>query len=124
MDVENFFDSIDHTIMLDMIERVINEKNDLMEELRSPVIDRLVLYLVNKSIIKKASFKSGSKGVLMEDRARNSFLANYDNFMTSPFLDIRTKKSINYRKVLQQRVYEIEKTVLNNYDYKPFVLYT
>jgi CRISPR-associated protein Cas1 len=98
--------------------------NDLMEELRSPVIDRLVLYLINKSIIKKTSFKSCSKGVLMEDSARNSFLANYENFMTAPFLDIRTKKSINYRKVLQQRVYEIERTVLNNYDYKPFVLYT
>ena len=98
--------------------------NDLMEELRSPVIDRLVLYLINKGIIKKTAFKSGQKGVLMKDSARDSFLANYENFMTASFLNIKTKKSTNYRKILQQRVYEIEKAVLNNYDYTPFVLYT
>jgi len=67
---------------------------------------------------------SGQKGVLMKDSARNAFLANYENFMTASFLNIKTKKRTNYRKILQQRVYEIEKAVLNNYDYTPFVLYT
>jgi len=98
--------------------------NDLMEELRSPVINRLVLYLINKGIIKQTAFTSGQKGVLMNDSARNAFLANYENFMTASFLNIKTKKRTNYRKILQQRVYEIEKAVLNNYDYTPFVLYT
>lgn len=48
----------------------------------------------------------------MKDSARNFFLANYENFMTASFLDIKTKKSTNYRKILQERVYEIEKSNL------------
>jgi len=98
--------------------------NDLMEELRSPVVDRLVLYMVNVGAIKLSQFHSkGKKGVLMEDKARETFLSNYEKFMTAYFTDVKSKKQKNYRQILQERVLELERLLLHKSDYTPYLFY-
>ncbi|OEU47692.1 MAG: CRISPR-associated endonuclease Cas1 [Desulfobacterales bacterium S3730MH5] len=98
---------------------------DMMEEFRSPVVDRLVIYLVNKGAIKPSQFTpKGQKGVKMDDRARKSYLANYEKFMTTTFLDVKTKKQKNYRQIIKEKVLEMERALLNNTDYTPYVFYS
>lgn len=98
--------------------------NDLMEELRSPIIDRLVIYLTNKGVVKLSQFSSNKKGIMMDDVARKTFLANYEKFMTATFLDVKTKKRKNYREIILERVKEMEQTVLTKKDYMPYVYYS
>jgi len=98
--------------------------NDLMEELRSPVIDRLVIYLINKRVVKLSQFTPDKKSVRMNDASRKSFLANYNSFMTVPFLDTKTKKQKNYRKILRERAREMEQAVLTNREYIPYIFYS
>ncbi len=51
---------------------------DLMEEFRVPVVDRLVLALINTSVMRPEHFDTqGSGAVLMKDEARRKFLAKY-----------------------------------------------
>ena len=98
---------------------------DMMEEFRSPVVDRLVIYLVNKGAIKPSQFTpKGQKNVKMDDRARKSYLANYEKFMTTTFLDVKTKKQKNYRQIIKEKVLEMERALLNNTDYTPYVFYS
>jgi len=98
--------------------------NDLMEELRSPVIDRLVTYLINKGAVKPNQFTPDKKSVKMNDVSRKTFLSNYENFITTSFLDPKTKKQKNYRKIIKERVREMEKAVLNNENYTPYAFYS
>jgi len=96
--------------------------SDMIEELRSPIVDRLVIYLVNKRIIKPNQFKpAGEKGVKMDDRAKRSFLANYERFMTVNFMDVTTRKRKNFREIIRGQVREIERAILNKSDYRPYV---
>ena len=98
--------------------------NDLMEELRSPVVDRLVLYLINIGAIKPSQFVSkGNKGVLMSDIARETFLSNYEKFMTADFHDAGRKKQTNYRKIIKERVLELERLLLHKSEYSPYLFY-
>ncbi len=97
--------------------------SDLIEELRSPVAERLVLYLINKGVIKTDQFTKKDKGVIMDDTARKNFLANYENFMTSKFIDAKTEKYINFRQVIRERVEQLERAVINNEPYSPFILH-
>lgn len=99
---------------------------DLMEELRSPVVDRLVLYLTNKGVIKPDQFTrtEGRKGVVMNDSALKSYLANYEKFMETSFQDGRTKKNVNFRGILREKVLDLERTLLHNAEYQPYLYFT
>ncbi|RJQ63777.1 MAG: CRISPR-associated endonuclease Cas1 [Desulfobacteraceae bacterium] len=52
---------------------------DMIEELRSPVIDRLVLYLVNTGTIRPCQFSRKDRKLQMNDEARKTFLSNTKN---------------------------------------------
>ena len=55
-------------------------------DLRSPVADRLVMYLINLDVVRPSQFTTeGEKGVRMDDRAVKAYLKNYEKFMTTPF---------------------------------------
>lgn len=64
---------------------------DMMEELRSVVVDRFVLTLINKKMIDDSGFiKKESGAVVMEEETRKSFLVQWQNkkkeTITHPFL--------------------------------------
>jgi len=97
---------------------------DLIEELRSPVIDRLVLYLTNKGAIKPSQFtQKGEKRIVMDNAALTTYLSNYEKFMTTRFADAGTKQQKDYRQILKERVMSLEKTFLENLDYEPYLFY-
>lgn len=98
---------------------------DMIEDLRSPIIDRLVLYLTNKGTIKLSQFAEaeGKKGVRMDDDARRVYLTNYERFMTACFQDRATAKRMNYREVLREKVMGLERALLNGSEYKSYVLH-
>lgn len=99
---------------------------DLIEDLRSPLIDRLVLYLINKGTIKPAQFVQveGKKGVRMDDAARKTYLSNYEKFMTAHFQDPATAKRKDYRGILREKVMGLERSVLNRAEYRPYAYYS
>lgn len=53
---------------------------DLMEEFRTPVVDRLVLAMVNRAQLKPEDFRTEAAGaVLLRDEARKAFLVAYQS---------------------------------------------
>lgn len=98
--------------------------SDVIEELRSPITERLVLYLINKGMIKTTQFSFVDNGVKMDDQSRNNFLANYESFMTGSFLDSKTRTSKNFRQILRERVEALEEVIINGSNYRPFLLYS
>jgi len=99
--------------------------NDMMEELRSPIVDRLVIYLINKGVIKLSHFQETEKnGIRMNEQTIKIYIKNYQKFMTAGFVDRRSRKNTNYREIIQQNVYKLENVLLNNEEYKPYILYS
>ena len=75
-------------------------------------------------MIKTNQFTKKDRDVIMDNMARKNFLANYENFMTSKFIDAKTKKYINFRQVIRERVEQLERAVINNEPYSPFILHS
>lgn len=96
---------------------------DLIEELRSPLIDQLVLYLINTNSIRLEQFSPNEDGVLMDSPAMKTFLSNYEKFMTTDFLNVQSKKRTNYRQIIRDQVNNLEKTLLHNEEYKCYLYY-
>lgn len=98
---------------------------DLIEELRSPLVDRMVLYLLNKKMISPDQFsdEKESAGMRMNDRARRIFLQNYERFVTASFIDPSSSRETTYQHIISDRVTALENLLLHEAQYKPFLFY-
>jgi CRISPR-associated protein Cas1 len=98
---------------------------DLMEEFRSPVVDRLVLYLINLGVVHENQFQSGpdGRGMIMNDTAKNSYLTNYEKFLTTSFVDYRSRKRKTFRQIFKEQVIQLENCLLSDSHYTPFIFY-
>jgi len=91
---------------------------DLMEEFRQPFIDRLVLELINKEVIKPDGFEEREEGLYLTDSARREYLKNYERRMQTKIS--YGEKTLNYREIIYQQVDRFAKALLNQQPYVPF----
>ncbi|MGC8977597.1 MAG: CRISPR-associated endonuclease Cas1 [Candidatus Ratteibacteria bacterium] len=93
---------------------------DLMEEFRQPIIDRLVLEIINKEIIKEDGFKEDEGKIYLNEKSIKEFLAQYEKRMLTEIT--YEDETINYRKLIHHQIRKFEKTIIENKEYKPFEL--
>jgi CRISPR-associated protein Cas1 len=97
---------------------------DLVEEFRHPVIDGLVLTLLNKRSIKESDFHQESNGAFfLNKEAFRRFIALYEERMEKPFLYKQENSYLNYRRLFRNQVENMEKAVLNKGEYQPFLVH-
>lgn len=98
---------------------------DLIEQFRAPMAERLVLYLVNKKIIKKDCFSAeGEHGIVLNQDARKKFLENYEKFVTDYFRYPVSGMRKNFRGLFRDAVMNLEKSILDKQAYQPFIYYS
>lgn len=91
---------------------------DLMEEFRQPIIDRLVLEIINKEIITPDGFEDVEGKIYLNEKSRKQYLAQFERRMQTKIqLD---GKMISYREIIHQQTKKFAKTILENLDYQPF----
>ncbi|WP_017302244.1 CRISPR-associated endonuclease Cas1 [Nodosilinea nodulosa] len=95
---------------------------DLMEEFRSPVVDALVMRLINQKIIRPTDFSwpKENNGVYLTDPARRVFLRHFEQRITEKVTHPDVKEPVSYRRVIQLQVKRYKRAVLGNQPYKAF----
>lgn len=96
---------------------------DLVEELRNPVIDNLVLELISKRMLKAEDFIGDDYGgFFLTSEGKKVFFIQYERRMNREFLHPKNKKPTNIRKVMREQVYSLMKAVEENKPYEPFFI--
>lgn len=96
---------------------------DLMEEFRSPIVDSLMLNLINKNILKKKDFENilGKEGIYLTNSSRRKFLNQFEKRMldqiTHPFLN----EQLSYREAIQLQIRLYKRSLLSSDTYQPFL---
>ncbi|MEO0537692.1 MAG: CRISPR-associated endonuclease Cas1 [Cyanobacteria bacterium P01_A01_bin.123] len=95
---------------------------DLMEEFRSPVVDSLVMRLVNQKIIRPTDFTwpKANQGVYLTGPARRVFLKHFEQRITEKVSHPDVKESITYRRVIQLQIQCYKRALLGNQPYESF----
>jgi CRISPR-associated protein Cas1 len=79
--------------------------SDLIEEFRAPIVDSLVLYLVNGKILTPADFSRLPDGpCLLKDGARKTFLRFFEQKMGTQITHPHTGAVVDYRRCLDLQV--------------------
>ena len=97
---------------------------DLLEPLRAPLCDMLVLHLFNHQIFKKEDFEFNSEdgGTYMKQDGRKEFFREYEMTMTRKFSPKKGDSHVDFRKVIENSVLAVLKAMEGKTDYEFFLM--
>jgi CRISPR-associated protein Cas1 len=97
---------------------------DLMEELRTPVVDRLVLKLVNRRELRESDFQSVGAGEMrLTDAGRKAFLRAYQKSKQTQVRHGFLQRDVDWRQVAHLQARLLARTLRGDLDaYPPFVV--
>lgn len=92
-------------------------------EIFKPVIgDRTIFSVINKGIITSNDFEKSFHGILLNDKGRKKFLQHLEEKLKQTIKHSRLKKQVSYRRLIRLELYKIEKHLMDEEIYKPFVM--
>ena len=96
---------------------------DLMEEFRSPVVDSLVLNIVNHSLFKPQDFDivPSTGGVYLNQSARRIFLKQFEMRINEEVSHPDLQSQVTYRHAIQLQVRRYKRSLLSGIPYESFL---
>jgi CRISPR-associated protein Cas1 len=95
---------------------------DLVEEFRSPIVDALVMRLINRKSFSPTDFTWPNEegGVYLNGTARRVFLQRFEDRLSQPVSHPDIAATVSYRRVLQLQVQRYKNSLLDGPLYEPY----
>ncbi len=94
---------------------------DIAEIFKPIIVDRIIFTLVNKNMIQPNHFVEGSAGVFLNEKGRMIFIQMFDNRLATTIMHRPIARKISYRRLIRLELYKLEKHLLGEKRYVPFV---
>ena len=96
---------------------------DLMEEFRSPVVDTLVVTLINRQALQPDDFTwpTENGGVYIADASRRLFIQRFEAALNQTVSHPDVLEPVTYRRAIHYQVKRYKRTLLNGASYEPFL---
>ncbi|MGF1522493.1 MAG: CRISPR-associated endonuclease Cas1 [Leptolyngbyaceae cyanobacterium] len=95
---------------------------DLMEEFRSPIVDTLVVQLINQNVFAVEDFTAPNEGggVYLKDPARKRFLQGFEQRIMRQIKHPDSSKAVPYRQVIVLQIRRYKESLLTGAGYETF----
>ncbi len=96
--------------------------SDLLEEFRTPLVDRFTLGLTNNRILKEDDFTvhAASSSVLLTDESRKRYFTEYERFVTEPLSLQGEQGATDFRRLFRRQAERLRDAVMSGGAYYPF----
>ncbi|HOK23772.1 MAG: type I-B CRISPR-associated endonuclease Cas1 [Candidatus Hydrothermae bacterium] len=94
---------------------------DVSEVFKPIIVDRVIFNLVNKSMIKPQHFESKLQGIVLNEKGREIFIREFDERLRTSFHHRGLKRNVTYKTLIRLELYKIEKHLMGDEEYKPFI---
>ncbi len=94
---------------------------DLLEEFRSPLIDRLVLSLFNTRALQKRDFDVQNGEARLAPTSLKKFLTAYEKAVNVPFTDRRSGERVTFRRLFLLQARRVSQTLESGTLYQPYL---
>ncbi len=92
-------------------------------EIFKPVIgDRTIFSVINKKKITKRDFDNDLKGILLNDSGKRKFLESIEERLKQTIEHSKIGKKVSYRRFVRLELYKLEKHLMGEELYEPFVM--
>ncbi len=96
---------------------------DLAEVFKPIIVDRVIFTLINKGMIKGKHFEKRLEGIVLNDDGKRLFIEQLDERLKNTFYYRRLKRKVSYRRLIRLELYKIEKHLIGEEEYSPFIAY-
>lgn len=94
---------------------------DVAEIFKPLLVDRVIFTLINKQIIKCEDFEEKLGGIVLRDKGKEKFIREFDERLKTTIYHKTIEKKVSYRMLIRLELYKIEKHLLGEKEYEPFV---
>ncbi len=94
---------------------------DVAENFKPIIVDRVIFTLVNKGIIKASHFENLIKGIVLNEKGKKLFIEEMENKLQSTIKHKKLGRHVSYRQLIRLELYKIQKHLMGEEEYKPFV---
>ena len=94
---------------------------DIAEIFKPIIVDRVIFSLINKGMIKSQHFEKKLDGIAMNEKCRELFIKEYEDRLNSTINHKELGRNVSYRMLIRLELYKIEKHLMEDEDYKPFI---
>jgi len=94
---------------------------DVAEIFKPVIVDRVIFTVLGKRMITADHFEKGSGGILMKDQAKRCFVEQLEEKLRSTITHRAVGRPVSYRRLIRLELYKLEKHLLGDEEYEPFV---
>lgn len=95
---------------------------DVAEIFKLVIGDRTIFSVLNKRIITEKDFDKNFDGIILKESGKKKFLQHLEERLKQTIKHSGLKKNASYRRLIRLELYKLEKHLMNEELYKPFVM--
>ena len=94
---------------------------DVAEIFKPILADRVLFTLVGRNMLSAKDFENYGGGTLLSESGRKKYVQEMENKLSSTFYHRRLKRNVSYQTLIRLELYKIEKHLIGQEEYSPFV---
>jgi len=94
---------------------------DVSEVFKPIIVDRVLFSLLNKQMLKENNFMEELNKVYLNEKGKELFIREFEDKLKSTIKHSKLKKNVSYRRLVRMELYKIEKHLMDEEYYEPFV---
>lgn len=94
---------------------------DVAEIFKPILVDRIIFSCIAKKMITKKDFVNDTEGIILKEKGKKCFIENWEEKLKTTFQHREIGKSVSYRRLIRLELYKIEKHIMGEKTYEPFV---
>ncbi|GAX90700.1 type I-B CRISPR-associated endonuclease Cas1b [Effusibacillus lacus] len=94
---------------------------DIAEIFKPILVDRVIFTLLSKKMITAKDFEKKMEGIILNEKGRRTFLQELEKRLTTTVQHRDLNRTVSYRTLIRMEAYKLQKHLIGEKEYKPFV---
>lgn len=94
---------------------------DVSEVFKPIVVDRAIFSVIDRKQVSPQDFVTGTEGVMLTEKGRQVFVNELDSKLDTTIRHRSLGRDVSYRRLIRLELYKIEKHIMGEKPYEPFV---
>jgi CRISPR-associated protein Cas1 len=94
---------------------------DVAEIFKPILVDRVIFYLIGRNMLRKPHFEKRTNGIFMNDKGRKVFIEEWEKRLQTTIKHRQLGRNVSYRRLIRMELYKLEKHLIGEREYEPFV---
>ncbi|MDI6871019.1 MAG: type I-B CRISPR-associated endonuclease Cas1b [Bacillota bacterium] len=94
---------------------------DVAEVFKPIIVDRAIFAVVGRRQLTEKEFEAGTEGIVLTEQGRKTFVAELEEKLQTTLRHQALGRNVSYRRLIRLELYKLEKHILGERTYEPFV---